>query len=122
MGYDKNVYVQTREASNYYYGDHHSHLLGLLVALRHHLHDGNQRPHNPTEGCYPAVQQQSDQPNPLHLHQQAGEEGHCEDVHLPGARARKVQKEPYPITSNQDFNILVTSTPPTSRTGASWPT
>ena len=90
MFVSNNLFTQTREESYHHHGHYHLHLLGLHLALRHHLHDAWQQTSSLAEGCYPAIQQQPAQPHPLHLHQQAGEEGHREDVHLPGAGAWQV--------------------------------
>ena len=54
------------------------------MALCHHLHEARQQACSLAESGNSVIQQQPDQPNPLHLYQQAGEEGHHKDVHLPG--------------------------------------
>ena len=117
MFVSKNLFSQTGEKSYHYNGRYHLHLLGLHLALRHHLHDAWQQTCSLAEGCYPVIQQQSYQPCTLHLHQQAGEEGHHENVHHQGARTRpavdnsidnkKIHEDEFLVASfNQDVERI----------------
>ena len=60
------------------------------MAIWHHLHDGSfeAKKGNSSEGGHAYVSQQSHQPVALHLHQQAGEWGPGEAVHLSEAEGQ----------------------------------
>ena len=82
--------IKSRKASDHYHGDHHLGLSHLHLAIRCHLHDGSleTKEGNPSKGCHAHVPQQSHQPSTLHLHQQAGQEGPGEAVHLSEAEGQ----------------------------------